>query len=75
MKCRNIEARELARRLIKGETVTRDMASSDESWIAARASAKAVPDRRRRNWADSRLPVARLGTAGFCLEADLSQPR
>jgi hypothetical protein len=40
-KCRNPKARELARRLIMGETITREMASSDETWIAARASAKA----------------------------------
>jgi hypothetical protein len=42
MKCRNIEARDLARRLIKGETVTRDMASSDRVWALVRSSALGV---------------------------------
>jgi hypothetical protein len=36
MKCRSIEARELARRLIHGETITREMASSDEVWALVR---------------------------------------
>jgi hypothetical protein len=41
-KCRNIEARELARRLVMGETVTRQMASSDEVWALVRNSALGV---------------------------------
>ena len=41
-KCRNPEARALARKLIKGEAITRSMASSDQVWIAARASAAGV---------------------------------
>jgi hypothetical protein len=41
-KCRNPEARALARKLIKGDAITRSMASSDEVWIAARASAAGV---------------------------------
>jgi hypothetical protein len=42
MKCRSIEARELARRLIQGETITREMASSDEVWALVRNSAVGV---------------------------------
>jgi hypothetical protein len=41
-KCRNIEARDLARKLIKGETITREMASSDEVWSLLRNSALGV---------------------------------
>jgi hypothetical protein len=41
-KCRNPEARSLGRNLIKGEAITRSMASSDQVWIAARASAAGV---------------------------------
>jgi hypothetical protein len=40
MKCRNIEARDLARRLVKGETITRNLASSD--WALVRNSALGV---------------------------------
>jgi hypothetical protein len=42
MKCRNIEARDLARRLIKGETITREMASSHQVWAMVRNSALGV---------------------------------
>jgi hypothetical protein len=42
MKCRSIEARELARRLVQGERITRDMASSDEVWALVRNSAMGV---------------------------------
>jgi hypothetical protein len=42
MKCRSIEARELARRLVQGETITRDMASSDEVWALVRNPAMGV---------------------------------
>jgi hypothetical protein len=42
MKCRNIEARDLARRLVKGETITREMASSDQVWALLRNSALGV---------------------------------
>jgi hypothetical protein len=42
MKCRNIEARELARRLVMGETITRQMASSDQVWALVRNSAFGV---------------------------------
>jgi hypothetical protein len=42
MKCRNIEARELARRLIMGETITRELASSAEVWALVRNSAIGV---------------------------------
>lgn len=42
MKCRNIEARELARRLIMGETITRELASSDQVWAVVRNSALGV---------------------------------
>jgi hypothetical protein len=42
MKCRSIEARELARRLVMGETITRDMASSDQVWALLRNSALGV---------------------------------
>jgi hypothetical protein len=41
-KCRNLEARELARRLVMGETVTRQMASSDQVWALVRNSALGV---------------------------------
>jgi hypothetical protein len=63
MKCRNIEARDLARRLVMGETITRDMASSDQVWallrnsamgVAAAAHAKLIktgmPAEKRRAW-------------------------
>jgi hypothetical protein len=56
-------SRELARRLVMGETITRDMASSDEVWamirnsafgVAAAAHAKliktGVPAEKRRAW-------------------------
>jgi hypothetical protein len=42
MKCRNIEARDLARRLVMGEIITRRMASSDEVWALVRDSALGV---------------------------------
>jgi hypothetical protein len=42
MKCRSVEARELARRLVKGETITREMASSDQVWALVRNSAMGV---------------------------------
>jgi hypothetical protein len=63
MKCRSIEARELARRLIQGETITREMASSDQVWALVRNSAlgvaaafhdklvkNGVPEEKRRAW-------------------------
>jgi hypothetical protein len=42
MKCRSVEARELARRLIAGETITREMASSEQVWALVRNSAMGV---------------------------------